>query len=92
MEVSSDLELLDVAEAVRCFLQPFDRRLDDSRSRIGGPVQQISQHAEVVAPDPFRHLTPRSQPAMDGAPGPAGKEITSGPTDRHHPIAGRTAP
>ncbi len=57
MEASGDLELLDVAEAA-VFLQPFDRRLDGSHSRIGGVVQQISQHSEAVAPIPLRHLSP----------------------------------
>lgn len=91
MEVSGDLKLLDVEEAVRRFLQPFDHRLHGSHSLIAGAVQQISQHDEVVGLNPLRHLSPRSQPAMDGASEPAGKEIMGGPTDRHNPRAGGNA-
>lgn len=81
MEAAGDLDVLDVAEAPRRFLQPVDRRVDGVHSRIGDAVLQIDQHGEEVALDPLCHLGPRPQPVMDGATEPAGKEVVDAPRE-----------
>ena len=77
MEVSSDLEVLDVAGAARSFLSPLDRRVDGSHSRIDNVVLQRGRHDEAGTLDALRLLGPRPQPAMDAAPNRRAKKSST---------------
>lgn len=49
MEIDRSLEMLDVAEAPRGFLDPLDRRIDGFHSRIGDAMTEVSQHVGTMA-------------------------------------------
>ncbi len=83
MEIDRGLEVLDVVEAVRGFLDPLDRRIDGFHSGIRDALLQIGEHVGEVTLDPLRALRHRPAPAVGRTPAPAGKEVLGGP-----PIAG----
>ncbi len=78
MKVDRRLEVFDVPEPPSGLLHPLDRGVDGLQAGIGEPVPEVGQDIREVALDQLGHLGYRLQPAVGGAPEPAGEERLRG--------------
>jgi len=86
MKVDCRLEVVDVPKPPRGLLHPVDGGVDNGlQSGVGEPVPEVGQDVGEVALDQLGHRGHRLQPAVGGAPEPAGEERLRGPAVRVHP-------